>query len=116
MCSARRPLPQEIARIFGRGVREGFDVGVVRLHESFFDLRAMLSHDGPMLVVLCHTADESADLRLAAKRQFMTYGGPCHWLCAVELGGGPEKSWQTVAAHMSRLSARVGTAALTSRG
>jgi hypothetical protein len=110
MCSARRPLPQEIARIFGRGVREGFDVGVVRLQETSFDLRAVLSYDGPMLVVSCHTADESANLRLAAKQQFIMYGRPCHWLCAIEIGGGPDKSWQAVVAHMSRLSARVGTA------
>jgi hypothetical protein len=79
-------------------------VGVVRLEETFFDLRGVLSYGGPMLVVLCHTTDVTVEMRLAAKRQFLTHGRPCHWLCTVKIGGGPEQSWLAVVAHLSRLS------------
>ncbi len=104
MCTAGHPLPPEIARLYGRGVAEGLDVGVVRLEETFFDLQSVLSYDGPMLVVLCHTADVDVGLRLEAKRQFLTYGRPCHWLCTVKIGRSAEQSWQAVAAQLARLT------------
>jgi len=106
MCTARQPLPSEIARLYGRGVAEGFDVGVIRLENTLFDLGTVLSYDRPMLLILCHTRDVTLDLRLAAKRQFVAHGRPCHWLCAIRIGDGVERSWQAVESHISRLSMR----------